>query len=317
MALGVTGCLSVSVGAVPIPMSSVPGALLGLGEPRHVTLVVDIRLPRAVCGLLVGLAFGMSGAIFQSLVRNELASPDVIGVTAGASAAAVLMIVVVGAGALQLSLAALVGGLGTAALVYLLAHQQGISGYRLILVGIGVAAALSAFTSYLLLRADITDLRRADAWLTGSLNNRDWEQVAPLALAMVALVPGALVLRRSLRGLQLGDDAAKALGLRVGAAKGAILVVGVALAAFATAAAGPVVFVAFVAAPVARRVLGNGDLALLTSGLFGALLVTVADLVARTAVDGVEMPVGVVTGLIGAPYLVWLLVRTNRSRDLA
>jgi iron complex transport system permease protein len=306
-------CVSLTIGDFPVPAIDVPGILLGFGTPDVTFIVNELRLPRVAVGLLVGLAFGISGAIFQSLVQNELASPDVIGITAGSGAAAVIMIVLFGASATQLSVAALAGGLATAACIYLLAYRKGITGYRLILVGIGFAALLGALIEYLMLRARDQELQRANIWLVGSLNGRGWDQAAPLALALVVLVPSAVVLRRQLRGLQLGDDAAAGLGLRVGRAKLLILLVGVALAALATAAAGPVAFVAFVSAPIARRLLANGDPGLVVSGIFGALLLSAADTVARLGIGDIELPVGIITGILGAPYLVWLLITTNRS----
>lgn len=306
-------CVALSVGDYPIPAGDVPSILLGFGAPDVTFIVNELRLPRVTCGLLVGLAFGISGAIFQSLVQNELASPDVIGITAGASTMAVIMIVVVGSTATQLSVAALFGALATAIAIYVLAYREGITGYRLILVGIGFAALLGALTEYLMLRAAKEELQRAGVWLVGSLNGRGWEQVAPLAIMLTLLVPAALILRQSLRGLQLGDDAAAGIGVRVNVAKAALIVVGVALAAFATAAAGPVAFVAFVSAPIARRLLANGDPGLLVAGIFGALLLTSADVLARVGIGNFELPVGLITGIIGAPYLVWLLIKTNRS----
>jgi iron complex transport system permease protein len=306
-------CVSVSLGEFPIALVDVVPAMLGLGAGDEAFIVQELRLPRALCGLLVGVAFGMSGAIFQSLARNELASPDVIGITAGASTAAVLMIVLAGASSVSLSLAALGGALATASAIYLLAFKRGVSGYRLILVGIGVAAGLSSVTSYLLTRAEISEVQRATVWLTGSLNARTWDQVTTLAIAVAVFVPLALVLARGLRGLTLGDDAAKGIGVRVEPVRAAVIVTAVALAAFATAAAGPVAFVAFVSAPIARRMVGTGDLALVPAALVGALLLTCADVVAREALGPIELPVGVLTGILGAPYLLWLLTRVNRA----
>jgi len=306
-------CVSVSVGDFPIALVDVVPAMLGLGAVQETFIVQELRLPRALCGLLVGVAFGMSGAIFQSLARNELASPDVIGITAGASAAAVLMIVLAGASSVSLSLAALAGGLATAAGIYLLAYRRGVSGYRLILVGIGVAAGLSSLISYLLTRAEISEVQRATVWLTGSLNARSWDHVTTVALTVAVFVPLALVLARGLRGLTLGDDAARGIGVRVERVRAAVIVTAVALAAFATAAAGPVAFVAFVSAPIARRLVGTGDVALVPAALVGALLLTCADVVAREALGPIELPVGVLTGILGAPYLLWLLTRMNRA----
>jgi iron complex transport system permease protein len=306
-------CLSVSVGDFPIAIQDVAPAIFGFGEPDTTLIVQNIRLPRVVCGLLVGVAFGMSGAAFQSLVSNELASPDVIGITAGASTAAVLTIVVFGTSSVSLSFAALLGGLGTAGAIYMFAYKRGLSGYRLILVGIGVAAGLTSITSYLLTRAEIQDVQRATVWLTGSLNGRSWDQVETLALALAVLLPVQLLLARELRALQLGDDAAKGIGVRVEVVRAAIIVAAVGLAAFATAAAGPVAFVAFVSGPIARRLVAAGDLALVPAALVGALLLTTADLIARKALGSIELPVGVLTGILGAPYLLWLLAQTNRA----
>lgn len=311
-ALGVLAfCLSVSIGAFPISLLDVPAAVLGWGERKDVFVVHELRLPRALIAMLVGTAFGFSGAIFQSLARNPLASPDIIGITAGASAAAVFMIVVLHASGLTLSLGALTGALLAAVAIYFLAWKRGVSSYRLVLVGIGISALLGAVTSYLLTRASIYEAQRAAVWLTGSLNGRGREHVGPLGWSMLALLPATLLLTRSLRALQLGDDTARGLGVPVQRARGALVFVGVALAAVATAAAGPVVFVAFVSAPIARRLV-NAPLTMIPAGLVGAVLVLLSDVAGRQLFAPAEMPVGVVTGLIGAPYLIWLLARANR-----
>lgn len=309
--VAVSFCWSVSVGDYPISVVDVVPAMFGWSTPDAELVVQRLRLPRALTAALVGLAFGLSGAIFQALARNPLASPDIIGITAGASTTAVFLIVVAGSAGLVLSFGALVGAFSTAVVVYLLAFKRGLSAYRLILVGIGVAAFLSAVTSYLLTRAEIYDAQRAVVWLTGSLNGRTWDHVGPLAWSMVLLVPMTLALRRPLRTLQLGDDTARGLGVRIELTRAALVLTGVALAAVATAAAGPVAFVAFVAAPLARRLV-DSPLTIIPAGLMGAALLLVADIVAREAFEPVELPVGVVTGLIGAPYLVWLLARANR-----
>jgi iron complex transport system permease protein len=305
-------CVSLSLGRFPIPVVDVVPSMFGLGDPSENFIVQELRMPRVVCGVLVGVALGVSGAVFQSLASNELASPDVIGIEAGASTAAVLMIVLFHASPVSLSSAALVGALGTAAVIYALSYRRGISGYRLILVGIGCAAALSSVTSYLLTRADIEDMQRATVWLTGSLNGRTWSQVTLLSVAVGVLVPALIALTRGLRALQLGDDTAKGIGVRVEPVRAAILLAAVGLAAFPVAAAGPIIFVAFVSAPIARRMVGTGDVAVIPAALVGALLLTVCDVIAREAFGSVSLPVGVLTGIVGAPYLLWLLARTNR-----
>ena len=303
--------MSISVGDFPIPLGDVLPAVFGYGGPDSDFIVRQLRLPRALTAVLVGAAFGLSGAIFQSLARNPLASPDIIGITAGASASAVFIIVVIGGSGYAVSVGALIGALLTATAIYLLAYRRGVSSYRLILVGIGVAAMLSAVTSYLPTRAEIYDVQRATVWLTGSLNGRGWDQVRPVAAAMVLLVPALLFLTRPLRTMQLGDDTAKGLGVPVERTRAALVLVGVALAAVATAAAGPVAFVAFVAAPIARRLV-NAPLTIVPAALAGAVLLLLSDLVARRIFAPTELPVGVVTGIIGAPYLIWLLARANR-----
>jgi iron complex transport system permease protein len=272
-----------------------------------------------VVGVLVGACLGLSGALTQTFARNPLASPDVLGVTEGAAAGAVAVIVLGGTtGALGTTLsrfgipsAALAGGLLTTALIYLLAWRRGIDGQRLVLVGIGCGAVLSAITSWLLVRAQIWDAAAAAVWLTGSLNARGWEQAEPVAWALLVLGPAALVMTATLRVLQLGDDSARALGVRLQLAQLATLVVAVGLAAFAVSAAGPIEFVAFVVPQIAMRLTGGSRPPLLASAVFGAVLVVGADLVARVVLP-TELPVGLVTAVIGAPYLIWLLVRTNR-----
>ena len=306
-------CISVSVGDFPIPLRDVVPAIFNHGSAEADFIVQTLRLPRALTALLVGAAFGISGSVFQLLARNPLASPDIIGITSGASASAVFMIVVLGATSTSVSIGALIGSLITAVAIYLLARKQGVSSYRLVLVGIAVAAVLDAVVSYLLTRAEIMDAQRAAVWLTGSLNGRSWDHVRPMVLAMAVLLPAIVALSRPLRGLQLGDDTATGIGVRVEWSKAALIIVAVGLCAIATASAGPITFLAFVAGPIARRLCGGSDLALLPAALVGALLLLLSDLIARRLFAPTELPVGVVTGVLGAPYLLWLLARSNRA----
>lgn len=282
---------------------TVPGASFTVGE---------LRLPRAVMGTLAGFAFGIAGVTFQTMLRNPLASPDIIGISAGASAAAVIGIIVLSAADTFVSLLALAGALLTAVIIYALANKGGFAGARLILIGIGVAAMLESVTTYVLSRAAAWDLQTAMQWLTGSLNGATWGAVAPLAIASAVLVPLLLAQGRGLGALRLGDDSAAGLGISVPRTRMLLILAAVGLLAFATAASGPIAFVAFMAGPVAARLVGPGSALLLPAGLVGALLVLAADLVAQFAFDS-RYPVGVVTGVLGAPYLVYLLIRTNRS----
>lgn len=281
----------------------VPGASFTVGE---------LRLPRASLGVLAGFAFGMAGLTFQTMLRNPLASPDIIGISTGASAAAVVAIVVLSLNETAVSLFALGGALVTALTIYALSWRRGFAGARLILIGIGIAAMLHSVVSYVLTRAAAWDIQAAMQWLTGSLNGATWERVAPLALAVLVVVPLLVWRQRDLDMLRLGDDAAAGLGVRQRPARLLLILAAVVLIAFATAAAGPIAFVAFMAGPIAARLTASGAPLLVTAGLVGALLVVGGDLVGQFAL-GTRYPVGVITGVVGAPFLIYLLVRSNRS----
>lgn len=287
-------------------------------------IVMEHKLPRAVVGTLIGAAFGLSGALFQTMLRNPLASPDVIGISYGASAAAVTAIVVFGAAGAAVSGAAFAGALAVAALIYGISRSGTLgsggrrgdaAGSRLILAGVGIAAALHAVVSFLMTRADIRTAAEVLIWLNGSLNSATWDRAGVLGLALLVLVPAVAVLAGPLRILELGDDTAAGLGVRVGAARLGIVVTAVGLAAAATAAAGPVAFVAFLAGPIARRFVRKASLP--ASALAGVLIVLSADYfaanIAPLLLAGTVLPVGVVTGALGAPFLLWLLVTSNRK----
>ncbi|WP_019179277.1 FecCD family ABC transporter permease [Microbacterium yannicii] len=282
---------------------TVPGASFTVGE---------LRLPRASLAVLAGFAFGIAGVTFQTMLRNPLASPDIIGITSGASAAAVFGIVTLSLSETLVSLMAVAGALLTAVAIYLLSNKGGFAGTRLILIGIGVAAMLDAAVTYILSDAAVWDLQAAMRWLAGSLNGATWSLTLPLALASIVLIPLLLSQGRGLDVMRIGDDAAASLGVRLSATRVTAIVAAVALLAFATAATGPIAFVAFMAGPIAARIVGPGSSLLVPSGLVGALLVLVADLLGQFAFDS-RYPVGVVTGVLGAPYLIYLLIRTNRS----
>ncbi|UYM04351.1 FecCD family ABC transporter permease [Solicola gregarius] len=305
-------CVSLSVGDYNIPVPDVVATLFGGGDQASEFIINELRLPRALTAVLTGAAFGLSGAIFQTLVRNPLASPDLIGITQGASASAVICILGFGLSGFVVSVGAFAGALATALVIYLLAWRDGISGYRFVLIGIAMAAMLMSVISYMMTRAEVYDAQQALVWLTGSLNAKTWATVKIIAWASAVLMPLAVLVGRGLQVLQMGDDAAKSLGHRVERSRLSLIVIAVALAAVATAAAGPVVFVAFVAAPIARRLVGHNGLALVPAALVGALVMLASDFVAQHAFPGTQFPVGVVTGVVGAPYLLWLLVTTNR-----
>lgn len=310
------GLWSISVGDFPIPISDVIATILGNPTEESEFIVGTLRLPRVLVGIGVGAAFGMSGAIFQSLVRNPLGSPDIIGFTGGAALGAVVMIVCVDASALHVSIGAVVGGLVAAIAVYLLAWKRGVQAYRLVLVGIGAGFAMAAVIDYLITRAEINDLQRAAVWLTGSLNGRSWDEVRIVAVALAVLGPFAIIMQRTLDRLDLGDDTAAGFGVDVGRAKLMLVLVGVGLAALGVAAAGPIAFVAFVSGPIARRLVSSPRACVVPAAFVGALVTVVADLAARRLLAPIELPVGIMTAVIGAPYLLWLLTRQTRSGAL-
>ncbi|WP_405667568.1 iron chelate uptake ABC transporter family permease subunit [Streptomyces sp. NBC_01166] len=309
-------CLSIGVGDFPIGLSRVIATILGRGEQVDEFVIMDLRMPRALAGLLVGIALGVSGAITQSVARNPLASPDILGITGGASAVAVFLVTVSGGttaavvSTVGLSAAALAGGLCTGLLVYFLAWRRGIDGFRLILIGISVTAMTEAITTWLLTAADIRDVARAQAWLVGSLDNRSWDEVRVVfwcALVLMAVVAAAAF---QFKPMHLGDEVAAGLGVRFSRVRAVLLLCAVLLAAAAVSAAGPVPFVALVAPQIAMRLARCPTPPLVASGLVGALLLIGADLAARSALP-VTLPVGVVTAAIGGPFLVYLLVRAN------
>jgi iron complex transport system permease protein len=308
--------VNVGLGDFPLTVPRVLEILITGGEGVESFVVRELRLPRSLTGALAGLALGMAGAITQSIARNPLASPDVLGITAGAGAAAVAVIVAGAEGSLLASLglpfAALLGGVLTALAIYLLAWRAGVEGFRLVLVGIGVTAMLTSLTSYLLLRADITDASQAAVWLTGSLNGRGWDNVVPLAIAVPVAGTAALIAVFTLGALRMGDDTARALGVRVQLAQAGLLLTAVALASVAVASAGPIAFVALVSPQVTLRLVGSAGPPVLAGGLVGAALVVGSDVVARTVLP-VELPVGIVTAALGAPYLIHLLLRQSRK----
>ncbi|MES0835735.1 FecCD family ABC transporter permease [Nocardiopsis tropica] len=303
---------SLMVGRTFYPPADVVAVILGEQVPGASFTVGTLRLPRAVLAVAAGLCFGIGGVTFQTMLRNPLASPDIIGISSGASAAAAFAIVVLSLGRTGVSVVAITAGLAVALLVYALAFRGGVAGTRLILIGIGIAAMLDSLTSYVLSQAAEWDLQEAMRWLTGSLNGSTWTETVPVLLALAVLAPLLLSQSRNLSAMQLGDDTASALGVRVERTRIIVIVAAVGLIAFATAAAGPIAFVAFLSGPIAARIVGPGGSLLVPSALVGALLVLVADLVGQYAF-GTRFPVGVVTGVLGAPYLVYLIVRTNRA----
>ncbi len=301
-------------GTFPIAVSRVWATLTGHGTAVEEFVVYTLRLPRALTAVLAGAALGGSGAVYQSVTRNPLGSPDIIGFTYGASFGAVLSIVVLGSSDVAVTISALAGGLGVALLVYLLSMRGGVQGYRLILVGIGISSVLAALVSYLLLKANIIDAQEAYVWLTGSLNGSTWSDVWIGLVGLAVLGPVLVGLGPGLRLAEMGDQAALGLGVHVGRNRLCALGFGAALCAIAVVCAGPITFISLAAPQIARRLTGTPTVRVIPSMAVGALLLLGSDALAQKLFPQSQLPVGITTLALGGGYLAWLIAREGRSR---
>lgn len=308
--------LTLSLGQSLTPPLDVLRVLLGEAVPGAAFTVGELRLPRAVLSILAGMSFGLGGATFQTMLRNPLASPDIIGISAGASAAAVFAIVILGWSGPAVSIFAVSAGLAVAMAIYLLSWRGGVAGPRLILIGIGVAAMLDSVIAYVLSKAPAWTMQEALRWLTGSVTGATLDQSLPVLAALVVFGGLLLSRKRDLEAMRLGDDAAAALGVAIGPTRALVVVAAVGMIAVATAVSGPIAFVAFLSGPIAARVVGPDRSPLIPAALTGALLVLFADYAGQYLLPG-RYPVGIVTGALGAPYLLYLIVRTNRTGGIA
>ncbi|MFG3118467.1 FecCD family ABC transporter permease [Streptomyces sp. NPDC048197] len=307
------GIALIGSGDYPLAPGEVIATLTGGGDPGAQFVVQDLRLPRVLVGLLVGAAFGIAGAVFQTVSRNPLGSPDVLGFAQGSSVGALIAIVYFQAGTFAVAAGAVAGGVATGVAIFLLAWKRGIHGYRFVLVGIGASAMLYAMVLYLMTKANIVEATRATTWMTGSLNGRDWDQVGPLAAVCAVLIPLVLLHGRPLRMLEMGDDAAYALGVRVDRVRIVVLLAAVVLVAAATAAAGPISFVALTAPQLARRLTCSPGPNLLPAALMGAVLLVAADWASQRLFGADQLSVGVLTGVLGGGYLLWLLAVERKA----
>ena len=301
---------SVTLGSFPVPISGVVASVFGQGAEDHEFIVRTLRLPRLIAALLVGAALGMSGAIFQGLVRNPLVSPDIIGINHGATAVTVFWIVT-GQPVALIPPVAFAGATFAALLVYVLSWRGGVAPSRLVLVGIGVNAVASAATTYTLVRHPIEQVGSAVAWSAGSVYASTWDDVQLLAVALLVLTPVAAALMWHLRILQFGDDTAASLGLPVEVTRLLLVLMGCGFSAIAISLAGPIGFVALMVPHVARMLAGamTGSVLILTA-ILGAFLLLASDVVGQHFLP-VSLPVGVVTAVVGAPYFLFLLYRAN------
>ncbi|WP_307852514.1 iron chelate uptake ABC transporter family permease subunit [Glaciihabitans sp. dw_435] len=309
----VLALVALGTGDFPLSIPEVVRAMFATDGGFATTVVLEWRLPRVLVALLFGAALSVSGAIFQSLTRNPLGSPDIIGFATGSYTGALIAITVVGSAYLSTAVGALVGGLLTALVVYFLAYKGGMQGFRLIIVGIGVTAILHSVNTFLLLRAQTEVAMAASIWGAGSISLVGWNQLAPATIALVVLGIIIALLARSLGQLEIGDDAARSHGLRLEPTRLALLVTGVALTAVVTASAGPIAFVALATPQIARRLTGTAGISLVPAALTGAFLLLGADFVAQHLLPG-SLPVGIVTVVAGGAYLIVLLISEARKR---
>lgn len=310
----VLGLWSLGSGVLPLSLSQVVDALTG-SAPRNISLVVvEWRLPRVLMALLIGAALGVSGAIFQSLMRNPLGSPDVMGFNTGAWSGVLVAMVFFGHNQTTVAASAMAGGVLTALAVWLFAWRNGIETFRLIIIGIGVRAMLVAFNTWLLLHASLETALSAGLWNAGSLNGLTWAKTLPSApFMLLAILAGALLVRR-MRLLEMGDDSACALGVAVEPSRLMLMLTGVVLTAAATAIAGPISFIALVAPHIAHRLSGTSRWGLLQSALCGSSLLLAADLCAQRLFMPYQLPVGVITVSLGGIYLIALLIQESRKK---
>jgi iron complex transport system permease protein len=310
--VGAIGCLLVTVVAIvrgqyPVPLHQIIPMLSGADFGFSNTVVLEWRLPRAVAAVVFGAALGISGALFQSVTRNALGSPDVIGFNAGAFTGALISIGFLGGSQSTTTLLALMGGSAAAFLVYGLAFNQGVSGTRFVVIGVAVSLALVAFNHLLVLRMEQQLATLAMTWGQGSLENIRWRQVVPMCAMLTPIVVCAVMLSGAMRQLELGDDAARATGVRIERVRLALIAVGTALTAVVTSACGPIAFVALAAPHLAKLIAGSPGTSVTGAAAVGALLLSACDLAAVHLLP-VEVAVGVVTVVVGGAYLVWLII---------
>lgn len=316
------GALSIGLGDYPISVPRVLEVIFqGEGSRVERLVVLEWRMPRVATAIAVGCALGLSGALTQTVTRNALASPDILGITTGASAMAVTVIVLGSGGGfagwlagIGIPLAALLGAILSATVIWALAWRRQADSYRLVLVGIIITALLSSYINFLMVRAELRDASQAQFWLTGSLAMSEWSTTIPIAVLVIVCAPLLAWIAYQALATTLGPDLARALGQRVNAVQVAMLALAVALAAVAVSAAGPIGFIAFVAPQVALRLCGVPSPPLAASALTGAVLLLGADIVTQ-AVLPVELPVGIVTSALGGIFLIYLLVQRTRSTD--
>ncbi len=313
IALGLMSLYLLTVGSYPLTFEKLFAVLSGhTNEPIAERIVWNIRLPRVVTALFVGIALGVSGAVFQSVSKNALGSPDIIGFTTGAASGALIQIIIFHSSTQMVMLSAVIGGMVTAIIVYFLSRKHSVvGGYRLILIGIGIGSILNALNGLMLVKGNLDQAIVANLWLAGSLNARNWNHAIPVMVGVFIIVPIVIYKARTLHLLEMGDDMASQIGVAVERERLIMTFLSVALAALATAAAGPIGFIALAAPQLVIRILRVGHIPVAASAVMGGGLLLVADMVSQTKPFGFNLPIGQLTSLVGGAYLLWLLTRSK------
>ncbi|MBP3276171.1 MULTISPECIES: iron ABC transporter permease [Kandleria] len=282
------------------------------GETEGAFVITTLRLPRVIIGLLAGICFGLAGNIFQKLLRNPLASPDMLGISTGASVAAVFAILILQLSGLIVSLIAIIFGMLISLLIVLLSYHHGYSNNRLILIGIGMRAMLSAMISWMLIRTSEYDVGNALRWLSGSLNTVNMNDAFSLLIVTIIACVLIAIMNNGLSVMGLGEELPVSLGVNTKTLRISLVIVGLMLVAFATSITGPIASVSFLSGPIAGRILRNGKNNMAATACIGAILVLASDLIAQYGLSS-RYPVGVVTGMLGAPYLLYLIFMMNKK----
>ncbi|WP_341805106.1 iron ABC transporter permease [Paenibacillus turpanensis] len=314
--LGLIVLLGICSGSSFISPMDAIRALSGNGSAQHAMILETLRLPRALTAVLVGAALGAAGAIVQGIIRNPLGSPDTMGITAGAAFAAVVFITYFsGKVSIHWLPAAAFAGAGLISLlIYTLAWKRGITPIRLVLIGIGISAAGSSATMLMLVIGPSYTASQAYVWLTGSIYGATWTQVTTLLPWAAVLIPCALLYVRFLNVQQLGDETAKSLGFSVQRDRFILIVISVGLAGSAVAIGGAIGFIGLLAPHMARKLMGYSYGAVISaSAVIGALIMVGADTLARTAFLPLDVPAGVFTAGVGAPFFIYLLYRNRNA----
>jgi iron complex transport system permease protein len=306
--------LSICIGSTRVPVLELVQTVLGNGSNQYDFIILSLRLPRVLVAILIGAALGVSGAILQGVIRNPLASPDIIGITNGAAFFATAFIVYLG-GSVSikfLPLAAITGAVAVSLLIYILAWKKGVSPFRLVLIGIGMATAMGSLTTFMIVVTNAYTAAEAYVWLTGSIYAASMEKFLLLLPVVIILIFAAMAFSRTVNVQELGDEIATSLGSQVQRQRFTLLFISVVLAGAAVSIGGAIGFVGLIAPHIARKLVGGSFSSLIpTAALVGALLVSIADFIGRVAFQPYDVPAGIFTAAIGAPFFIYLIYRNR------